>query len=64
MVKTNKEFKAVKPGEVYPSTIAAGTEVEGRLAQIAAQLNAVEVPAQKSAPKRKAHKGAPENKAG
>lgn len=37
-VKVTRDFKAVKTGEVYPSTIAAGTVVEGRLEEIARDL--------------------------
>lgn len=63
MAEVIKSFKAVKPGEVYPSDIPAGEEVEGRLAEIAAQLGCLEVEKPKAAPKKKALKGAPENKA-
>ena len=62
MVRISKAFHAVRPGEVYPTLIAAGEEVDGRLAEIAAQLDAVEKPAAKSAPANKAAKRAPENK--
>lgn len=51
-----KTFKAVRPGDVYPSEIVVGEEVDGRLAEIAEQLGAL-------APRRtKARKAAPENK--
>lgn len=64
MSRTTRAFNAVAPGEIYPKTIEAGTEVEGRLAEIAAQLGALEVEAKpKAAPKTKAIKAAPENKA-
>lgn len=62
MQKTTKAFEAVRPGDVYPSTIAAGEEVEGRLAEIAEQIGALEKPAGKTAPANKAAKRAPENK--
>jgi hypothetical protein len=60
MPKTTKAFQAVRPGNVYPDTIAAGEEVEGRLAEIAEAVGAVE--AEKTPRKTKAMKAAPENK--
>jgi len=57
MPKLTKSIKAVPPGEVYPRTFEAGEEVEGRLAEVAEQLGALE----KAAPRRKAMKP-PENK--
>lgn len=54
MPKLTKDIFAVRPGEVYPSTIAKGEEVEGRLAEVAKQMGALS--------ERKAIKGAPENK--
>lgn len=62
-MKVSKSFKAVRPGEIYPSVISQGEEVEGRLAEIAVALNAVETPAKTLAKASKAAKGAPENKA-
>ena len=67
MPKVAREFQAVRPGNVYPETIAVGEEVTGRLAEIAAQLDALEgaakptVSVQKSANTRAA-KRAPETK--
>lgn len=46
----SKSFKAVRPGEVYPSTIEEGEEVDGRLAEIGKELKAL-----KAAPKKKAN---------
>lgn len=64
MPKITKSFEAVRPGNVYPETIPAGEEVEGRLAEIAEQLGVLEAPPPKAAaPKTKAVKAAPENKA-
>jgi len=57
MPKLTKAIRAVPPGEVYPRTLEAGEEVEGRLAEIADQLGALEKP------KRKAM-SPPENKGG
>jgi len=57
MPKLTKSIKAVPPGEVYARTFEAGEEVEGRLAEVAEQLGALE----KVAPKGKAMKP-PENK--
>ena len=57
MPKLTKSIKAVPPGEVYPRTFETGEEVEGRLAEVAEQLGALE----KAAPRRKAMKP-PENK--
>lgn len=60
----SKAFKAVRPGDIYPSTIAEGEEVSGRLAEIAAALDCLERPApQKTAPEKQAAKAAPANKA-
>lgn len=61
MPKLTKSFRAVPPGEVYPRKFEAGEEVEGRLAEIAEQLGALEQP--KPAPKRKSMTP-PENKGG
>lgn len=36
-VKVIRDFKAVKPGDVYPSDIRAGDIVDGRLAEIAVE---------------------------
>lgn len=58
-MKTTKEFTAVRPGNIYPETIPAGEEVEGRLAEIAVALGAAETPAKTT----KAVKSEPENKA-
>lgn len=63
MSKTTKEFQAVRPGNVYPETIPAGEEVEGRLAEIAEQLGALgKRKAKTAAPENKAVEAAPENK--
>jgi hypothetical protein len=71
MAKASREFEAVRPGDVYPSTIAVGEELTGRLAEIAAQLGALEAapvapPTKMSmakAPSNRAAKRAPEVKA-
>jgi len=57
MPKLTKAIRAVPPGEVYPRTFEAGEEVEGRVADVAEAMGALEKPA----PKGKAMK-APENK--
>lgn len=62
MPKVATSFDAVRPGDVYPTRISAGETVEGRLAEIAAALGALEAPAGKTAPANKAAKRAPENK--
>lgn len=63
MPKTTKEFRAVRPGNVYPETIPVGEEVEGRLAEIAEQLGALgKRKAKTAAPENKAVEAAPENK--
>jgi len=59
MPKLTKAIHAVPPGEVYPRRFEAGEEVDGRVAEIAEAMGALE----KAAPKRKAMK-APENKGG
>jgi len=60
MAKLTKDIFAVRPGEIYPSRLKAGEDVEGRLAEIAEQMGALR---QSKAPeKHKAHKSAPENK--
>ena len=61
MPKLTKSMTAVPPGEVYPRVFEAGEEVDGRIAEIAEQMGALEQP--KSAPKRKAMTS-PENKGG
>lgn len=58
MQKVTTSFKAVRPGDVYPTTIEAGETVDGRLAEIAKDLGALEKPK----PAKKAIKKAPENK--
>lgn len=71
MAKVARSFDAVRPGNVYPETIAVGEEVTGRLAEIAAQIGALETttvapPAKVSvakAPSNRAAKRAPEVKA-
>ena len=63
MPKTTKEFRAVRPGNVYPETIAKGEEVEGRLAEIAEQLGALGKRKAKAATENKAVENAPENQA-
>lgn len=63
MLKTTKAFDARRPGDIYPSRIDAGEEVDGRLAEIAEQLGALESADSKPARKTKAVKAAPENKA-
>jgi len=70
MPKISRSFEAVRPGDVYPSTIPVGEEVTGRLAEIAAALGALEAapvaPVQASiakAPSNRAAKRAPEIKA-
>jgi hypothetical protein len=37
-VKVAREFKAVRPGEVYPVTIPVGEIVDGRLEEIAREM--------------------------
>lgn len=59
MPKLTKSIQAVPPGEIYPRTFEAGEDVDGRVAEIAEQLGALE----KAAPRRKAMKP-PENKGG
>jgi len=59
MPKLTKAIRAVPPGEVYPRTFAAGEQVEGRVAEVAEAMGALE----KAAPKRKAMTP-PENKGG
>lgn len=68
MNKIARSFDAVRPGDVYPSTVQVGEEVTGRLAEIAAALGALEpvAPVQASiakAPSNRAAKRAPETKA-
>lgn len=41
MPKVTKAFKAVRPGDVYPTTIEKGEEVTGRLLEIAKAMGAV-----------------------
>lgn len=41
--KVARTFRAVRSGDIYPTDIEAGEVVEGRLAEIAAQLNCLEV---------------------
>jgi len=55
MAKLTKAIKAVLPGEIYPTTLEAGTEVEGRVAEIAEAMGAL-------GKSTKAVKKAPENK--
>lgn len=43
-VKVTREFRAVKPGEVYPSLIKAGETVEGRLEEIAREQGCAGAP--------------------
>lgn len=43
-------FEAVRPGDVYPSTISVGEAVEGRLLEIAEALGAVVEVAATTAP--------------
>lgn len=59
MPKLSKTIRAVPPGEVYPRVFDVGEEVEGRLAEIAEQVGALEKPAAR----RKAMTP-PENKGG
>ena len=54
MAVVSKAFFAVRPGDVYPTWVEAGEQVDGRLEEIARQLGALD---------RKARKAAPENKA-
>jgi len=54
MAKLTKRIYAVSPGDVYPDWIEEGTEVSGRLEEIAKDLGAVSG--------KKSLKGAPENK--
>lgn len=67
MSKATREFDAVRPGDVYPSTVQVGEELTGRLAEIAAQIGALETaPSQASlakAPSNRAARKAPETKA-
>lgn len=41
MPKLTKEITAVAPGEIYPRLFEAGTDVDGRLAEIAVALGAL-----------------------
>lgn len=44
-----KAFKAVKPGEVYPTEFAPGDAVEGRIEEIAREIGAIETPPERAA---------------
>jgi hypothetical protein len=63
MAKVAREFQAVRPGNVYPETIAVGEEVTGRLAEIAAALDALEGAETTPVKATRAAKRAPEVKA-
>lgn len=57
MAKVLEEFKAVLPGDVYPTLFEVGQDIEGAALDIALQLGKAKV-----APAKKARKAAPENK--
>lgn len=61
MPKLIENMTAVAPGEIYPRVFEAGTEVEGRLAEIAESMGKLEKRKGRS-PAMKAIEGAPENK--
>lgn len=63
MAKVTRAFDAVRPGNVYPETIAVGEEVTGRLAEIAAALDALEGTATTPVKATRATRKAPETKA-
>lgn len=63
MTKVSIAFEAVRPGDVYPSTIPVGEEVSGRLAEIAAALGALHAASVTKPPSNRAAKRAPETKA-
>lgn len=77
MPKLAKDFRVVVPGRVYPETLPAGTEVDGKLAEMARACGVlegsapavVEAPAApkarkaaRKAPEKQAFTAAPENK--
>ena len=77
MPKLSSDFFAVIPGRVYPETLPAGTEVDGKLAEMARACGVlegsapavVEAPAApkarkdaRKAPEKQAFTAAPENK--
>lgn len=63
MAKLSKEIRIVLPGDVYPTTLPKGAEVEGRVAEVAEQLGALDdVRSSRAAPRNKASKSAPETK--
>lgn len=41
MAKLTKDIQIVLPGDVYPTTLEAGTEVDGETAKIAEAMGAV-----------------------
>lgn len=53
MAKLTKSIYAVRPGNVYPETIEAGEDVDGRLEEIAKACGALATKASKGAPKNK-----------
>lgn len=66
MAVVSKAFKAVRPGDVYPSEIAVGENVTGELEDVAKALGCLAEPKAKAkgaASKTKAKGAAPENKA-
>lgn len=48
MPKLAKTIRMVAPGDVYPSVFEAGEEVDGRVAEVAEQLGALEKPVKKA----------------
>lgn len=56
------DFYAVRPGEVYPEVIPAGSTIDGELAEIAGSLGLLEGGAPAATPKTKAARRAPEVK--
>lgn len=42
MKTVTKSFKAVRPGDIYPTTVEIGEEIDGRLLEIAEELGCVE----------------------
>lgn len=61
MPKLTEKMIAVAPGDVYPTVFEAGTEVDGRLAEIAEATGKLEKRRGRP-PMAKGFDGAPENK--
>lgn len=63
MTRLSQDFFVVVPGSVYPETLTAGTEVSGRLAQMAAACGVLEATDAKAKKAPKAAQRAPEKQA-